>query len=671
MPKFYSRSYNNSPESGYVLTSDINGLVSWTASTSGLATASVGSLGGVIVGSGLTVSNSGVLSLSGGSTTYAAGTGLTLSGSTFSLVSVNTKRIYISVNGSDSNDGLTDATPFLNIKTGRDLAVSGDTVIVMPGTYVYDNRTSNGNYWNSRVADINLWKNGVTYYFEPGSKIIIYNQTVVGVNIYLFRPPGVVFETCNIYGYLEYEQYCAGADTSNGLIFFLFAETTNSVDVGFSSYIQVKSVYSSSNNTLVFVRKSAATGTASVTLCADSYIHSHIAGQSGWGYAIFILGSSTARTEYNQIIRFIKLTQPVGENLSGFNFLGDLSYTHINIVSDTLLSTLNDTIYNIRPTTTVISPVNDTGIINIDIKKTYFVGQPENKGAVVTNHAGSTTSITLNFKGDCIEYNQSGNAKTLFYLTGSGSVSRVINYTGNIYTITASGETSQGLYSQGRRIAYSEGINSIINIDGDINYNGPLVTLRETFKTASNGIINYTGNIRGNFGCPITKCNSGEINIYNSTIISDIDSLSSSIISNGFNYIAGNGTLPSSFTTGKIKISNSYIKLRNSGNYIGNGGYINTMISNSTIINSGTAGYGIINSAPYYADTMTNGWTSDSTSTGILQMSNSSIIVSATTSSIYYTGSASVISTNYSTNASWLVDSGLIGSVDLITELQY
>ena len=95
------------------------------------------------------------------------------------------------------------------------------------------------------------------------------------------------------------------------------------------------------------------------------------------------------------------------------------------------------------------------------------------------------------------------------------------------------------------------------------------------------------------------------------------------------------------------------------------------MISNSTIINSGTAGYGIINSAPYYADTMTSGTTTNSTSTGILQMSNSSIIVSATTSSIYYTGSASVISTNYSTNASWLVDSGLIGSVDLITELQY
>ena len=33
MPKFYSKSYNNSPNSGYVLTTDFNGLVSWTAST--------------------------------------------------------------------------------------------------------------------------------------------------------------------------------------------------------------------------------------------------------------------------------------------------------------------------------------------------------------------------------------------------------------------------------------------------------------------------------------------------------------------------------------------------------------------------------------------------------------------------------------------------------------
>ena len=664
MPKFYSRSYNNSPESGYVLTSDFNGLVSWTASTSGLATASVGSLGGVIVGSGLTVSNVGVLSLSGGGTTYTAGTGLTLSGSTFSLISVNTKRIYVSVNGSDSNDGLTDATPFRNIKTARDLAVSGDTIIVMPGTYVYDNRSSNGYYWNG--IDINLWKNGVNYYFEPGSKIIFYNQTVGGSPMYLFRPRGITFETCNIFGNLEYEQYGTGADSSNGHMFLFYGPTVDTIDAGYTCYIQVKSIYSNSTNALFISRGTTTSGKATITVVADTYRHVYSSGQSGSGSSVYISGDITNKIEYNQSIRYI-----FSQISTGIYFRGDLSYTLLNITGDTFISN-SSVAFQINPSSaTSSSYLNDQGVINVDIKKVYFAGPAQNLGSILHNYNSSAMPFLFNLKGDCIEYNQNGNAKTLFFITGTATASRVINYIGNIYTITTSGETTQSLYSQGRRISYISGPGSILNFNGDINYNGSLVTLKEIFKTAYSGVVNYTGDIRGNFGCPITKCNTGEINIYNSTIISNIDSSSSSLIGNGFNYINSNGGLNGNFGLGKIKISNSYIKLRNSGNYIGNGGYINTMISNSTIINSGTAGYGIINSAPYYADTMTNGWTSDSTSTGILQMSNSSIIVSATTSSIYYTGSASVISTNYSTNASWLVDSGLIGSVDLITELQY
>ena len=437
----------------------------------------------------------------------------------------------------------------------------------------------------------------------------------------------------------------------------------------YTTYIQVKSITTNSNQAISISRGTTPTNKATVTIYADSYIHIYTSnvGQSGAGCSVFISGSAVSSMEYNQNIRYI-----FSQISSGFSFRGDLSYTLFNIEGDSLFALESNVVFNVRPAgATSTAYVNGQGIINVDIKRIYFTGPPQNIGTVMHNCDSSSIPFLFNLKGDCIEYSQNGNAKTLFMIVGYNTTSRVLNYEGNIYTITSSGETSQSLYSQGRRIASISATGSVLNHNGDITYGGSLVTLRETFKTYYNGVINYTGNIKGNFGCPITKCNNGEINIYNSSIISDIDSSSSSLIGNGFNYINGNGGLTGNFDTGKIRISNSYIRLRNSGNYIGNGGYINAMISNSTIINSGTAGYGIINATPYYADPMSNGTTTNSTSTGILQMSNSSIIVSPTTSSIYYTGSASVIFANSSTNVDPYVYSGFLGMIDVITELRY
>lgn len=591
------------------------------------------------------------------------------------LPALTANTLYVSPDGSDAD--LTRSThigrmnkPFLTLKAARDAAIAGDTIYVHPQTFIFDNRTTNGNYWNTRAADINLWKNGVNYYFSPGCKIIIYNQSVIGAELHLFRPKGTVFETCNIYGHLEFEQYCVGVDTTNGYIFFHWSQPSDATDIGYSTYIQVKSIYTASNNTIHIARQAAATGKATVTIYADSYIHDYVTGQSGWGTAMLIWGSDTGQMEYNQNIRYMKfLPGPSTYLFSGITIRGDLSYTSINIEGDTLIAPVTNVIFNIRPDAAVsTSRINGQGIINMNIKRIYFTGPAKNIGAVMHNLDSSSIPFIFNLKGDCIEYAQNGNAKTLFMISGANTASRVLNYEGNIYTITASGETTQSLYSQGRRIASLTGTGSVLNHKGDINYVGPLVTLREVFRTAVNGIINYTGNIKGNFGCPITKCNSGEINIRNSTIISDIDSSASSVIGNGFNYINSNGGLTGSFTTGKITITNSYIKLKNSSNYIGNGGYINAVISNSTIINSGTLGSGIRNEVTYFADPMTNAPTSNSTPTGTIQLINSSLIVDPASISLYYTNTTA-ISANSNTNAPWTVSTGLKGSIDLITEL--
>lgn len=579
--------------------------------------------------------------------------------------------LYVSSAGSDSD--LTRAghignidKPFLTLKAARDAAISGDLIYVLPQTVTFDNRDSNGNAWNAKLDDINLWKNGVSYYFSPGCKIKFYNQTVTGGTMVLFKPRGIAYETCNVFGHLEFEVYCVGADTSNGGTYLFNGITVDAIDLGYECFLQVKSIYSESMETIYISRGTTASGNAKVTIEADSCVKKYVTGQSGSGSVVIINGTASGTTEYNQNIRFLS-----SNYFSIYNFRGDISYNTINIKGDILKCTV-DVIFQIQTSAAVnSSTISDYGVINVDVKKMYFKGPYQNIGSVFKSNdtLPNSVSYTFNLKGDCIEYEATGNAKTLFFMYNhSGSAKKVINYVGNIYTITASGETTQSLYSQGRRIAHSMGPNSFINIDGNINYNGSLVTLREAFRTSDSGTINFTGNMRGNFGCPITKCSSGTINITNSTIISEIDSSASSLISNGFCYITANGGLEGSFITSKVNIANSYIKLKNSSNYIGNGGYINATISNSTIINSGTGGGGIINQVPYYSDPATRLSPSNSTPTGKIQLINSSILVDPAAQALYYTDTTAV-SVNSSTNAAYTVSTTLKGTLTTLTDL--
>ena len=606
--------------------------------------------------------------------TYSSGTTVltNVTGGTFSISGYYTGTtnlgniLFVSSYGNDSTGqkGYIDK-PYLTLKAARDAASSGDTVYVFPQTFIFDNRDSNSNYWNSRIDDINLWKNGVSYYFESGCKIIFYNQTVTGNLMYLFRPRGVVFETCSVFGDLQFEQYGTGVNTSNGHMYLFNGSTVNSTDAGYTFYLKLKSINSTSNEALSFIRGTSVNGKATITINADAYTHIYTAGQSGTGSSIFIIADANNKLEYNQNIRYI-----FSQTSSSHIFRGDFSNSTFNVNGDSLFAPSADVVFQIRPTSQILSDyINGQGVINVDIKKIYFYGPPQNIGAVLHNYNSSSIPFIFNLKGDCIEYSNGGNAKTLFFIYGTNTANRVINYDGNIYTITASGETTQSLYSQGRRIAYISGSGSTLNFKGDINYNGSLVTLRETFKTAYNGIINYTGKIRGNFGCPITQCNTGQINISNSTIISDIDSSSSSILSNSYNYININGGLNGNFDTGKITISNSYISLKNSNNYIGDGGYINAFINNSTIINSGTNGYGIKNIAPYNAHPITNPPTSSSTPNGKLQLLNTTIITSGTSIN-YADATTPVISSNSTTNNSYSINT-LYGDISTITEITF
>ena len=113
--------YNNNPQSGYVLTTDVNGVASWTASNT-------------------------LVDLSHGNILYVAPGGSDVD---------STRLGHL---GKEHN-------PFLTLQAARAVALPGDVIYVFPQTFTFDNRTSNGSPYNGNQELINLWKNGVDYYF--------------------------------------------------------------------------------------------------------------------------------------------------------------------------------------------------------------------------------------------------------------------------------------------------------------------------------------------------------------------------------------------------------------------------------------------------------------------------------------------------------------------------
>lgn len=101
------------------------------------------------VGIGITVSYNDVLVNGPAATTLVnfTGTGVTVTSASASAVNVIIdktsnppgKTIYIAMNGSDSNDGLTLEFPKRTLKAAAAIALAGDTIKVSPGTYIENN----------------------------------------------------------------------------------------------------------------------------------------------------------------------------------------------------------------------------------------------------------------------------------------------------------------------------------------------------------------------------------------------------------------------------------------------------------------------------------------------------------------------------------------------------
>lgn len=555
---------------------------------------------------------------------YTAGSGLSLSGNTFSVsVSNSNKIIYVSTTGNNSNNGLSELSPVLNLWRARDLASSGDTIVVLPGDYIFDNRNSAGCPYNGLVqSKVNLWKNGVTYHFMPGAKIYSYGSTSGSYspysdNMVFFQPNSLTFSECRVTGYLEFYANSEGADNNgaNSAIFWGIEENGSGTYPGFNFKMQAKHIEGVTGCTVISSTRTVSGGSdISIILDIDTIKYGYYTGQSWNGCFMDIRGGDG----YEMLVD-IKVREIIG---------GGGSYYPV---------------FNIRPRSS--SGTNKLRIaIDVDYASmlgySYLIAQTNVSG-------GSISSGQLTFNcNNCIfssslfwfvstlrnyyvtitgNYYCSGTV-TGRYGTGEypflniwdqtndgGSDNSIIDFKGNYYANHPT-RTMVHVGGNGGGLPYGT-TNHIGNITGDIYFNLPSANYTGTLFFLDMGKLRFSGRIHGKsnysgygFNGSVLKFNNhtGEAVISNAYIHSDLDS---SLVAYG-SPVSG---------LASFVLSNSYIDMTGTSSVVADLRNVNSYIQNSTLRNRGTSVL-----------------LSNSLSTGSLQIINSTLINSSTASTISY-----------------------------------
>lgn len=528
--------------------------------------------------------------------------------------------IYVSPSGSDSNDGLSSTKPLQTLYAAKVSASAGDVIVIGAGEYVYDNRNSEGNPWNGRQDEINLWKDQVKYYAEPGAKIIIKTENASDP-LDLFNPGTGSNETCTLDGFLEFENLGFGPDTG-GIGTFI----ASSGDNGYTFNANVKRLYSDHNQIISIVKSNTAGTTASISINSNEEVWRYSGGNVSAGSFYYIQGSGT-----DSLVNI-----NISSKKRDYNFgrTGYAFYLRSTFSDNSNINFLGNECYNLTTPLIRLRNVKNKNI-NVNINKIYYdYNILTYSNGIITEvfDPGNLSDFILNVNGDLVDYSENSySSQRIFEVTGPNSV---INYKGNIYTNT-NGSTGRAIVYCGN-YAFGNGnsYNNQINIDGNIYLLGSSETTSALFESyGANNVINFRGNVIGNFQSLAHPKAGGIVNINNAKI--------ESTANNGRVYIHTDNT------TSTMRISNSDITMLNTGSALSDGRYLNVLINNSAIKNSGTT------------DVLYN-----STSNGSLQILNSSIYTSGG-SAINYTSpfnaAQTVINTAYS--------GSLTGSLTQLTEM--
>jgi hypothetical protein len=540
--------------------------------------------------------------------------------------------LYVSENGDNSLAQKGNINyPYATLYAAKTAATSGDLIYVFSQTIVYDNRNSTSNQWNGRQAEIDLWKDGVTYYFEPNCKIEIHNENSAGENLSLFDCRVVSGETCTVEGYLEFYNYGNGPDSSNGKGYFLLSDAAT--DGGYTFNVELKTLYSDHNDIITIVKSNTAATSINLNInCQEEYF-SYSGGNGGAGSMYFIMGAGTDAEVFiniNTERRYYNYVSIVG---FGYPFYIRSTFSDSSIINFTgkYCSNLTKNLIRLRE----VKHKN----INIKIDKILFDRNTATYGnGVITEvfDPSSLSDFVLNIYGDLEEAYENSFGGSLFEMIGPNSV---INYKGNIIlkTNTGSGKTivhcANGAFGSG----YCS--NNSINIEGNIKVEGTTDTTNTLFiNFGANNKVIFKGNIEGKFAS-LTDTKNGSITLFtNSNIESTVTG--AELYNN------------TSTTLSSLSFINTVLKLNSDVNVGADGKYLNVAILNSNIVNLGTN------------NTLTN-----STNNGDLQILNSSIY-SNTGDGIEYAGTNSVISSNTLVNTNYTI-TNLLGEITILTDLIY
>ena len=511
-------------------------------------------------------------------------TGSTLSGSTLILtrndgVELTTdlsslpitdlgKILFVSENGDDLTGMKGDVNkPWRNLYAAKSASTSGDTVYVFPGTWTYDNTTGTLPYNGQVDTLVNLWKNGVNYYFSTGTKVNILNQGGSGLaggdRMYLFKPSGNVYETCNVYGQLEFFTDSTGPNTGGYALLFdtplVEGVTTNE---GYSCDLHIKSAASTSTQPIQTGGSSSGTTTSYFNLVADtvSCVWNND-GNSGSGAAIFVLADSSWVGTFklnNLISRYHGFYNRSFINRGGTKINADIDCTMDSGEGAVIrnLNCLADSYYNIKKS---------------QIGSIFYLVQGASSG---------TTTINGNI------YNENGSSTSSIFQINS-SLDNTTIFDGNIFPKLTSGI--------GRRIVLSTSDNNTTFFNSNIFYEGSVPTTQNMFDIRE-GVMNLKCNVEGSFA-------NGLINNRNGNVVLSDCNFTSTVT--GATLLSNDVTT----TTGTTSIRNSTFTLDNSTTDLCDGQHLNTYILNSNIKNRGTS------------DIFTN-----STNTGLLQIHNSTLV---------------------------------------------
>ena len=596
-------------------------------------------------------------SVSGG-TTYTTGIGLTLSGSTFSLSTTNYKTIYVSATGSDSNNGLSPITPVLNLWKARDLAVSGDTVMVMPGSYIFDNRNSAGCPYNGLVeSKVNLWKDGVSYNFMPGAKIYSYGSTSVSYspysdNMIFFQPNSLTFSTCTITGDLEFYATSEGGDNSGGGSFLFIGEENLGSYPGYTFYLNAKHIEGVTGCTLLrAIRSSVGAGTASIYIDVKTLKYGYTTGQSSNAGFTAWRGGDNCEMDVN-----IKVGRVIGSGTSWYPVFG------------------------VRPYST--SGINKLRV-NIDIEYASMLGYSYLLNFSAANTSSLISSGHLNFNCNSCVFSPSlfnllqtyknyyitisGNYYCSGVVTGKSSFfpstypfialwdqtndsvtdNTVLDFKGNYYAnYPTRTMVHVGSYGTGNPLFYGY-TNNIGNVTGDIYFAGTSSNYTGTLFYVDMGILRYSGRIHG------TTNYSGYG--FGGSVLSFGNHISSVVISNAYIHSNLNSNLVSYVNAvggqSTLTLMNSSIDMMGTSSVIADLRNVNTYLQNSTVRNRGTD--------YIFSNTL---------STGSLQITNSTLINSSSTASTINYPLGTVIGAGAFSNKD-IIFSTLSGTVSVVSGL--